>query len=53
MKGSEILEKILERSPAIASAVRREELMLKGAVYSLSTGEVTILEEEGEGYGRS
>jgi carbonic anhydrase len=41
------MTKILERSSAIAAAVQKEELMLKGAVYSLSTGEVTILEEEG------
>jgi len=41
------MSKLLERSPLIAEAVADGRLMLKGAVYSLTTGEVTILEEEG------
>ena len=41
------ITRILELSPVIATAVRKGELLVKGAVYSLSTSEVTILEEEG------
>lgn len=41
------MNKLLERSPLIAKAVKDGRLMLKGAVYSLTTGEVTILDEEG------
>ena len=39
--------KLIERSPAIAEAVQNGSLVLSGAVYSLTTGEVTILDEEG------
>ena len=41
------MSRILERSPAIAAAVRNEELHLKGAICSPQTGEVTVLDEEG------
>jgi len=41
------MARILERSTVIAAAVRKGDLLVKGAVYSLSTNEVTILEEEG------
>ncbi len=41
------MARMLERSPVIAAAVRKGDLLVKGAVYSLSTNEVTILEEEG------
>lgn len=41
------MNKLLERSPLIARAVKTGRLMLKGAVYSLTTGAVTILDEEG------
>lgn len=41
------MSKILERSPVIATAVQREDLVLQGAVYSLQTGVVTLLEEKG------
>jgi len=47
------MEKLLERSSVIAKAVEDGDLMLKGAVYSLTTGEITILDEEGQGYIRS
>lgn len=40
------MNKLLERSTVIAEAVREGSLLIKGAVYSLATGEVTILEEE-------
>ena len=39
------ITRILELSPVIAAAVRKGDLLVKGAVYSLSTSEVTILEE--------
>jgi carbonic anhydrase len=39
--------KLIEKSPVITKAVRSGSLTLTGAVYSLTTGEVTILEEEG------
>jgi carbonic anhydrase len=39
--------KLIEKSPVMARAVQSGSLMLKGDVYSLTTGEVTILEEEG------
>jgi carbonic anhydrase len=42
------MNRILERSQIIRDAVEEGVLLLKGAVYSLQTGEVTIL-EEGEG----
>jgi len=38
--------KLLERSSSIKKAVDEGRLMLKGAVYSLGTGEVKILDEE-------
>lgn len=41
------MARILELSPVIAAAVRKGELLVKGAIYSLSTSEVTVLEEEG------
>jgi carbonic anhydrase len=41
------MARILERSTVIAAAFRKGDLLVKGAVYSLSTGEVTVLEEEG------
>ena len=41
------MNRILERSPLIADAVQKGKVLLKGAVYSLQTGEVTTLEEEG------
>ena len=41
------MSKILERSSVIADAVLNGELLLKGAVYSLTTSQVAILEEEG------
>ena len=41
------MAKLIERSPVISDAVRNGSLMLTGAVYSLSTGRVTILKEEG------
>jgi len=39
--------KLIERSPVIAEAVQSGSLMLTGAVYSLTTSQVAILEEEG------
>jgi carbonic anhydrase len=39
--------KIIERSPIIAGAVQSGSLMLTGAVYSLTTGQITILDEKG------
>lgn len=39
--------KLIERSPVIAGAVQSGSLMLTGAVYSLTTGQITILDEEG------
>ena len=39
--------KFIERSPAIAEAVQNGSLVLSGAIYSLTTGKVTILEKEG------
>ena len=41
------MSRILERSSVIADAVVKGELLLKGAVYSLTTSQVTILKEEG------
>ena len=41
------MEKLIERSPVIAEAVQGGSLMLTGAVYSLTTSQVAILEEEG------
>jgi len=41
------MSKILERSSVIADAVLNGELLLKGAVYSLTTGQIMILDEEG------
>ncbi len=43
------MNRILERSPIIAAAVKNEELMLVGAIYSLQTNEITLLEEKGPG----
>lgn len=42
-----IIERILDLSPVIAAAVKNEDLLIKGAVYGLSTGEVSLLEQEG------
>lgn len=39
--------KLVERSPIIAEAVQNEGLTLTGAVYSLATGKVTILAQDG------
>jgi len=39
--------KLIERSPVIAEAVQSGSLMLTGAVYSFTTSQVAILEEEG------
>jgi carbonic anhydrase len=39
--------KLIERSPVIAGAVQSGSLMLTGAVYSLTTGQITLLVEEG------
>jgi carbonic anhydrase len=41
------MEKLLERSPVIVGAVQSGSLMLTGAVYSLTTGQITLLVEEG------
>jgi carbonic anhydrase len=41
------MTRVLNGSPVVAAAVRNGDVLLKRAVYSLSTGEVTILEEEG------
>jgi carbonic anhydrase len=38
------MNRILESSPLIADAVREGDLLLQGAVYSLQTGEVTLLQ---------
>ncbi|UCF89556.1 MAG: hypothetical protein JSV70_04820 [bacterium] len=40
------MSKLIERSPTIAEAVRNGDVFLKGAVYFMETGEVTILEGE-------
>ena len=42
-----IMEKLIEKSPVIAKAFRSGSLTLTGTVYSLTTGEATIMEEEG------
>jgi carbonic anhydrase len=42
-----IMGKLIEKSPVIAKAVRSGSLTLTGTVYSLTTGEATIMEEEG------
>jgi carbonic anhydrase len=42
-----IMGKPIEKSPVIAKAVHSGSLTLTGAVYSLTTGEVTTMEEEG------
>lgn len=39
--------KLIERSSVIAGAVQSGSLMLTGAVYSLTTGQITLLDEEG------
>jgi carbonic anhydrase len=39
--------KLIERSPVIAGAVQGGSLKLTGAVYSLTSGQITILDEEG------
>ena len=41
------MSRILERFSVIAGAVLNGQLLLKGAVYSLTTSQVNILEEEG------
>jgi carbonic anhydrase len=38
---------LVERSPVIAGAVRSGDLVLAGAVYSLTSGKVSVLEEKG------
>ena len=43
------VNRILERSPVIAAAVRNGKLLSVGAVYSLQTNEITLLEEKGQG----
>jgi carbonic anhydrase len=42
-----IMGKLIEKSPVIEKAVRSGSLTLTGAVNSLTTGEATIMEEEG------
>jgi carbonic anhydrase len=42
-----IMEKLIEKSPVIAKEVHSGSLTLTGAVYSLTTGEVRTMEEEG------
>jgi carbonic anhydrase len=39
--------KLVQRSPIISEAVRSGDVELAGAVYSLETGSVTILTEDG------
>lgn len=41
------MNRLLERSTVIAGAVTEGRLLVKGAVYSLRTGEVALLEAEG------
>ncbi|MDF1534875.1 MAG: carbonic anhydrase [bacterium] len=41
------MRKLMERSPVISDAVRNGDLILAGAIYSLETGEVTVLPEKG------
>jgi carbonic anhydrase len=44
------IDRILERSRGIADAFKKGALLIKGAVYALLTGELSLLEQRGQGF---